>query len=378
VSLHEQFDRELGAISPPPPPAPVEETMRRGTWMRRRRHATAVACTAAVVAAAIWVPLAVHWKDSSAPETSHYTVTVQPPGPTAPVNEIAYGTVNGKAWRILMGKTSPNDASFDSCAEMLGPAFEPEPVTGPDTGCYPPRGATLANPVAFDPPAFAVGPDPQALGLAGEVAANVTHVTVTLTNGTLLTLQPVTVYGDRYVAFAAPTGAVVQVTAYSRRGEIARAFPFAPDGPDWFLDTGWLRPGQHELAPVTAVVGSGRYTGGTGLFQGSWSVVLQQGPWGVCETLTGEDGLCGPGQPGPRRAGAQVVYKNGRYEICEGLTPLDVTRVVLTLPGSGSVTVQLAGGADAKYWAFGYTKAFSWTAYNAADLVVGSGRTSQP
>ena len=377
MSLHEQFDRELEAISPPPPPAPVEETMRRGIWMRRRRRVTAVACTAAVVAAAICIPLTVHWKDSSAPETSHYTVTVQPPGPNSAANEIAYGTVNGKTWRILMGKTTPNGTSFGSCAEMLGPAFEPEPFTGPDTGCYPPRGATPANPVAFDPPAFAAGPAPQVAGLAGEVAANVTYVTVTLTNGTVLTLQPVTAYGARYVAFAAPNGAVVQVTAYSRRGEIARAFPFTPNGPDWILDTGWLRPGQHELAPATAVVGSGRYTG-SGPFQGNWSVVLQQGPWGVCETLTGEDGLCGPGQPGPGRAGAKVVYGAGGYEICEGLTPLDVTRVVLTLPGGGNVTVRLVRGADAKYWAFGYTKAFSWTAYNAAGLAVGSGRTSQP
>jgi hypothetical protein len=85
VNLHEQLDDVFEAISPAP--APIEATMKRGTRIRWRRRVVAVTGVAAVVAAAIGVPLTVHWQASPAPAITRYSVTVRPPGPHAPANE---------------------------------------------------------------------------------------------------------------------------------------------------------------------------------------------------------------------------------------------------------------------------------------------------
>lgn len=55
----------------------------------------------------------------------------------------------------------------------------------------------------------------------GPVAAAVTYVKVSLATGTVLTLQPVRAYGERFVGFAASRGTIERVTAYSRRGVLA-------------------------------------------------------------------------------------------------------------------------------------------------------------
>ncbi|HXL88268.1 MAG TPA: hypothetical protein VN969_04680 [Streptosporangiaceae bacterium] len=239
MNLHEQLDDIFEAISPTP--APIEETVKRGSRIRWRRRVVTVTGLAAAVAVAIGVPLTVHWQASPAPANTHYTVTVQSPGPHAPANEIAYGTVNGKAWRILM--VNPTPALWGYGYFSVGAL---DPALGSETelpiGSFePPSAPTRADPVVFVAPGM-FDLDPQAMGDAGAVAAEVSYVTVTLTNGTVLTLHPVTVYGNRYVAFAAPVGTAVKATAYSSRGEISSAIALTgDDGLDQFLY--WLPPG---------------------------------------------------------------------------------------------------------------------------------------
>jgi hypothetical protein len=282
VNLHEKFDDAFESLTPPP--APVQDIMKAGTWMRWRRRTTAVVCAAAVVAAAVVLPLTVHWQASPQPAAARYTATVQPPGPHSPANEIAQGTVNGKSWQVLMTKTTGNtSAGYTDCTEGLGPALGYVPVDG---ACEPPRGATPADPVVFG---LGMGESFKAIARAwsAAVASDVSYVTVTLTNGTLLTLHPATVYGRRYIAFAAPenVGAVVRLTAYSRQGEIASAVAFTESGIDTFESSPWLRPGQRGLPRITGTIGSAT------AYEGPWGICLVTGGLTQCLTATAPLGL---------------------------------------------------------------------------------------
>jgi hypothetical protein len=332
VNLHEQLDDLFEAISPPP--APIEETMKRGTRIRWRRRVVTVTGVAAVMVAAIGVPLTVHWQASPAPAITRYSVTVQPPSPNAPANEIAYGTVNGKAWRILMRKGTPNASSYGPCAQALGPAVGNEAVyTGP---CEPPTGATPADPVVFNGQLESGGGNtaPQAFGYAGAVAANVSYVTIALTSGTVLTLHPVKAYGSRYVAFAAPPEAVTQVTAYSRQGEIASAIAFTGAGQDIFFDGAWVRPGQRGLPRATALLGSGTIDGT------AWSATAYQGPWGICTVGSGEIIAC---EPTPRGMGTMVYgmrQPGGPPALAIWTVPSSTARVVVTVQGEKAFQVR--------------------------------------
>jgi hypothetical protein len=365
VSLHEHLDDVFEAISPAP--APIEETMKRGTRIRRRRRATAVACTAAMVAVAICIPLTVHWQATSVPATSHYTVTVRPPGPHSPANEIAYGAVNGKAWRILMAKPTPStNGSYGYCVEALGQAFdfETELPVGP---CKPPSGATRADPVVFGGPGM-YGLDPQAMGVAGAVAAEVTYVTVSLTNGTVLTLHPVTVYGSRYVAFAAPFGTTVKATAYSSRGEISSAVAFTGVYELAQFIT-WLRPGQHGVPRATGLLGSGTVDGKP------WSATAYLGQWGICASVAETSG-CRPAS-GPLGLSALVISmdaRDGSPGVAIWTVPSSAARVAVTVHGEKTFQVRPVVVGVQKFVVFHFTGTDteqSLTAYDSAGHVVG-------
>jgi hypothetical protein len=369
VNLHEQLDGAFEAINPAP--APIEEAMKRGTRIRRRRRATAVACAAAVVAAAICIPLTVHWQFSSSPATSHYTVTVQPPGPHSPANEVAYGTVNGKAWRILMSKATSTATGYGNCVQALGPAIDNELVL--PMACEPPSGATPGDPVVFQDQAMNGGPDPLAFGYGGEVAKNVAYVTVTLTNGTVLTLRPVTVYGSRYVAFATPSGTVVRVTAYSRQGEIASAIAFTGAGDDQFFSSAWLRPGQRGIPLATGLLGSGTIDGKP------WSATADLGPWGICTLIDNEDPACAAASA-PVGMGAMVngvrTTKSDPPALSIWTVPSSTIRAVVTVHGEKAFQVRPITVGGQKFIVFETTGTPLWqpsvSAYDSAGHVIGS------
>ena len=93
------------------------------------------------------------------------------------------------------------------------------------------------------------------------MSAAVRYVTVRLSDGAVLTLHPVSVYGTRFVGYAVPRSVQVSsITASSARGELASTIPF--NAPDATLDAGvWLRPGQTGMRRATHLIGSGTLGG---------------------------------------------------------------------------------------------------------------------
>jgi hypothetical protein len=152
----------------------------------------------------------------------------------------------------------------------------------------------------------------------GPVQADVSYVKVTLDNGTVLTLHPVTAHGVRVVAFATPANAmIVSATAYSRHGEIATAIPFNEPGGQAFFGI-WLKPGQHGIARASGSIGSGTAGGNT------WSAFAYLGPWGVCVvSVTGP--ICAATSASD--LGTEVMAST------ESSTPEVVTGVLLSVGG---------------------------------------------
>jgi len=371
--LRQHLDDALSAITPAP--APLDGAMHTGTRRRWRRRVVVAGSIAAAAAAAVLVPLNAHWQASPAPANSHYTVTVYPPGPHTPANEIAYGTVNGKSWRILMSKTIGviNGQSGD-CTIWSGPAFGEAPGYLPSNeGCQPPSGATPADPVVYG---LGMGGfiGEIAQGYSAAVAPDVSYVTVTLTNGTVLTLHPATVYGSRYIAFALPSafGTVTRVTAYSRRGEIASTVPENDSVPSVFVGAVWLRPGQHGLPRATGVIFSRTINGKT------WTETAYLGPWGIC--TGGFDGYssCFP-ISAPRGLGVldSGISGSAKYTLLAVWTvpPSAVRVMVVAARGEKAFEVRPVTVGVQKFVAFlvpGGLWAPTVTAYNSAGQVIGS------
>jgi hypothetical protein len=355
--LRDRLDDMLAKIAPSP--APIEAAMRQGKRIRWRRRATAAAGLAMVIAAAAIVPSAVHFGAAPEPATTHrgvhYSVTVQPPGPHPSQGEIAQGTINGKPWQMTISK--PNDIG-QQCFESAGAAVggHGPKICAQDTGTV--AGAPIAFYASFSPPYLA---------MSGAVATDVSYANVTLTDGTVLRLHPVEVWGARYVAFLAPRGAVAKVAAYSARGEIASSVP-DPAGSANF-DT-WYPPGQHGPAPARAsgVIGTGTFD------DTAWSVRL--GSSGECVEFGGTPGC----EPYSRPAGTAIVQYvvfgglSSAFAVFFGSAAPAVSRIAIEFPG-GQTVARPVTVAGQKYWAFAAVayKSVHWTAYNAAGQVVGAG-----
>jgi hypothetical protein len=204
----------------------------------------------------------------------------------------------------------------------------------------------------------------------------VSYVKVRLGNGTVLTLHPVTVYDARAVAvaFAFPAGAViVDVTAYSRHGEIATAIPFnVPDGDGDVYFGSWLKPGQHGAARASGPIGSGT-VGGT-----AWSSAAYLGPWGVCMVNTGSSvggSVCTP--TAAPQLGTTILNPPGGngVEVATGVAAPSVVRIVVRQSDGAVIGVRPVTIGDQKVFAFATTKGpgtFSWTAYDGSGAVVKS------
>jgi hypothetical protein len=361
--LYERLDGAVEAITPRP--APVDGVMRRGKAIRWRRRSAAAAGVAAVVAAGVIAVPAVRHAATQTPATSHYTATVQPPGPHSPAGLIASGTVNGKRWQLTAGRPGAGGAGRGQQLTVVsGPAFGADGVsssgpafTAPGTG-----------PVSF----LGLSSAPSQVEY-GAVAADVSYVRVRLGNGIVLTLHPARVYGVRLVAFAIPVGApVVSATAYSPRGELATAIPFnAPGGTSTFGI--WLRPGQHGLGRVSGRVGSGYYLGG------AWSATAYLGPWGIC--LTGQAGgtkasSCIDATSATRLGTSMMFWTASVPEVAVGSADQPVTRIVVTSPDGKTTRVRLVAVGSSRFFAFPVGKGpkpWQWTAYDGSGHVIASG-----
>lgn len=323
-NLRDRLDDMLAMLAPSP--APAEAAIRMGKRIRWRRRASAAAGLAVVIAAAAIVPSAVHVGAPPAPATTYrgpqYSVTEQLPGPHSPQGEIAQGTINGKSWRYMAYE--PGTVSLGGtrqsglCLQGVGPALGgKEPML---CGQAPGPGGP-GTPMGF-------GCGGNCVAMVGGVTAEVSYATVTLTNGTVLTLHPVQARGGRYVAFAAPRGTVTMVVAYSRHGEIASSAPYNVDGVPSF--GAWYPPGQHGPARASAVIGTGTFDGI------AWSIRLSFGPSGECVDFGGMP-ACGPYT---RPAGTAIV----QYSVSAGLSSAIAEFLGSAAPAVSRIAIEFPGG----------------------------------
>jgi hypothetical protein len=364
--LYERLDRAVEAITPGT--APVDGVMRRGQVIRWRRRAVAVAGVAAVVAAGVVAVPSLRHAATQGPATSHYTVTVQSPGPHPPAGLIASGTVNGQRWELTAGKPGAGGAGRgQQFVRASGPAFGPDGVFDSGPAFTAPR---------TDPVSFTGSSSGSSQAAYGAVAADVSYVTVRLGNGIVLTLHPARVYGVRLVAFAFPLGApAASVTAYSSRGEIATAIPFnAPGSIATFIT--WLKPGQHGLPRASGRIGSGSYLGG------AWSATAYLGPWGVCLAghASGTGGSsCTEATSAPGLGTGVYFWTAGVPAVALGSAGPSVVRIVVTSPAGKTMQVRPVTVGVGRFFAFPFgrgPKPWKWTAYDGSGHLVASGKVT--
>jgi hypothetical protein len=269
MSIRDEHDlrAQLGAALDglTPGQLPLSAVVRQGRAVRARRLGIAAGLAVAVIAAAIAAPalLGVHGRPPPAGH-AHYRLTVHPPEPGSPRGLIAYGTVDGRRWRVTGFERRHHGhhivcftASATHCMEG-GPA--PASRHGPPADQLAEIGTR---------PKFEIG----------VVRNDIAYLRVSLSNAQTLTLRPVSLFGRKYasyVAFAVPYAAAVRrISAYSQRSELAYAVPLTAAG--HVVADRWLRPGQPPLPrPASYKIGSGRAYGY------AWSTTLYVGPWGAC------------------------------------------------------------------------------------------------
>lgn len=371
MSIHDERDlrARLGAALDDFPAGqfPAQSVVRKGRAMRLRRNVTAVAAGAAVLAAAI-ATVTLAWQPSQPPAPAvprHYHVTVNPQRHGSPRGLIASGTLDGRHWQVTarwQRSGGNRDVCFDAGASSC--------VQG-----GPGRSSHGGSPAALF---AAIGSKPQFN--IGTVRADVAYLRITLSNGQLLRLRPVPVFGRQYtsyVAFAVPAAAaVIQVSAYSSHGELGYAVPFTALGS--VQPVRWLRPGQQALPrPATYTIGSGTADGV------AWAEHFYVGPWGGCIGGAGDGSDCWSSRSRVARAhGAGVIAYSSGNGGTDYLT-IDAAPSVsylLVRRADGSTTREAtvrAGGA--RFCVIASVKgnrAIRWTAYSADGTRVASGSVS--
>lgn len=359
--LRRRLDSAFGTLSAEP--APVDKAMRQGMRIRTRRRTAAVAGMAATAAVAVAVPFALQSRTAAPSQARHhhYSVTVHPASPQAAANGlIAWGTAGGRRWEVRLTGTADGGRG-NKCVKALG-----------STSCGTPTLPAGAGPAVLGSmgsrwPVTGYG---QVTAQWGRVAADVVDLKVSLANGTVLTLQPVRVYGVRAIAFAAPAGMIERVTAYSRHGVLATAIPFQGPGKEGEINV-WLRPGQQGLPRVTGTIAQGTYRGKP------WSMTVYQGPWGRCLRGAGLAAGGGPCLDGLSSPGTDLSFwAGGSPQVFSGTAAPSVTKVVAALSNGGSIRVRPVAVAGQKYFAFVLGKGLRelrWTAYDHAGHVVARG-----
>lgn len=219
-NLHESLNSALAAIDPGP--APVEAAMRAGKKMQYRRRVGVLAgAVAIVVAAAVGVPVLAHEVALPSPPASSVRITDVPPGPSSPAGTIASGRVGAVPWSGIIeyfgnpkcletgiGLVSFNCGSTAKVNQVL-PTADGDPISITEFGL--PSVARTAGNFTY-------------IVCFGLVQPDVVSARVVLTDGSILTLQPVTVGGKRWVAF--PTweeNPIEKIIAYSQTGRTATA-----------------------------------------------------------------------------------------------------------------------------------------------------------
>jgi hypothetical protein len=378
--LRAQLGAALDGLTPGP--LPLSAVVRQGRAVRVRRLSIAAGVVVAVVAAAIAAPalLGAHGRRPPPAGRAHYRVTAHPPGPGSSRALIAYGTVDGRRWRVT-GFERRHRGHLIVC------------FTASATNCMEGGPAPASGQVAPADQLAEIGTRPKFE--IGVVRSDVAYLRVSLSNAQTLTLRPVSLFGRkyaRYVAFAVPYAAAVRrISAYSQHSELAYAVPLTAAG--HVVAGRWLRPGQPPMPrPASYQIGSGRAYGY------AWSTTLYVGPWGACPvSTTARKGTrtvmtacylhpdlqleLAPGQL--YRASKGPYLGNYRTAAIAQTSP-DVSYLILTRADGSHAKVRTVAAGRWRFCEYVTTMAMAgrpvspatvvrWTAYDSSGAVLGSG-----
>ncbi|HEY3908182.1 MAG TPA: hypothetical protein VGM14_30040 [Streptosporangiaceae bacterium] len=257
-------------------PLPLTSVISHGKTVVRRRRLTAVAGALVIAAAAVASPIIAHQigRPAEPAASARYHVIVRPPGAKSPRGLIAYERLNHRHWRIT-GSAGRVNGQMNVCFEIFGDDCQISPI---------PVARDKGVPVDVD---MAAGSAP--LALVADVRSDVRYVQVSLSNGQIVTLKPVAVFGRSHAAWVALvvpySAAVTMITAYSAKGQVGYAIPFGRGG--LFSAVRWFAPGQPARpARATYKIASGEVHGKR------WAEYAYVGPWGSCITGAGAGGGC--------------------------------------------------------------------------------------
>jgi hypothetical protein len=331
-------------------------------------------------------------------------VTAQPPAPGAAPGTVAQGTIGGVRWTVALNWSAADSRSYTytcyqaftalaaSAAVAPSPAFtaldtsaDSQPTALLADYCARPGedlvGYTGSNPAGFTGLVGAAAADGTAKQvMLGAVAPDVAYFDLAFTDGQHLKLIPVTLRGQRYVAWVVPAWLTIDtLTAHLGgsnidNGQTLTAVPFEPpsgDAPQFGI---WLKPGQEpgQEAPShrVGIIGQGT---GNGF---PWLATAYEGTWGTCVVTAPGGTYCLQFNP----VGTAVLGGWG------GDPPGPVFGVAA--PGVAALRVSLSDGTSVQVrpvsvgnerlfacWIGHGVAPTGWTSYDAAGAVTGSGVT---
>jgi hypothetical protein len=338
-------------------PAPVGAVITTGKAMRARRRLGVAGGLAAIIAAGALVPgLLQHAGRPLAHE--RFQVSVHARGKNDPASLIAYGTANGRKWRaVAAGPLRRLTVNFSGFPLMGGPLTKPLPTTDG-------IGITAFSGVSEGTGRHAVQ------AMVSEVSPGVTLITMTLANGAVLNLHPVTYDRTPLIALVLPQGLrVVRADAYSPVGKVGYAIPFYYRGQNTFET--WLRPSQAPPLVESASLPVALDANDT------WTASVHVGPWGDCVVILDHSGLsqgCGPTSATRQLAVFDMGLGGGPLV---GVTRQDVAFFELTMADGSTVRVSPVHIGHTGYYAvasLANPKVISWAAYDQGGHRLGGGQ----
>ena len=252
-------------------------------------------------------------------------------------------SANGRTGAILTGRGLPAVISYDSFADQFA-----------------------AHPAALST-TRSIGPVLE----FGTVRADVTHVVISLPDGEVISLTPVSWRGHRWVAVQLPAGVpIVRAILYTSRGELAYAVPFG--GTELVA---WWPPGRAGPARITKSIGSGVVDGKP------WHAMAHIGPWGYCYSFGSGPG-CFDTTVNPALVSAGTVVSpmgcestGGRPRIGFAAAAAAVRRVVLKYAGGSSAAFPTYAVGAARMFGYaipGHHNVVGSLEYGAAGQLLGT------
>ncbi len=354
-ALRQRLRKELGSLEISP--APVLCVTRRGRVVRARRRAvtggTGIAAALAVVLSA-----QLGGGHTAAPSP---TVTVSAPDPAAPGGVFAFGTADGKPWKLAVRNIAADPGTRWCLPAVMVNGRDGDVLFG--TG---PRALSFGNPALLRDIAGLPG-----IGfMFTQVTPGVTRLAAGLSDGTQLTVRPVRVSacGQSFdlagFAFAEARHSVMELDTYTRIGldeglpltnsaGVGNVFAATPPGV-WANTDGSRSDIAGSEAPNP--IGTGTVTGLT------WQISTALGLFGECYTVTvhggggrGHNHECVPVAAPPRTVALSPVPVPGpRSQLAgyAGLVNPRAARVVVSINNGRNLTVRPVNVAGRAYIAF--------------------------